>query len=165
LAASIAGPFWSRRLAEWTVLTVLVLLVVWAFGRQVRQVQAQAERSAVQSTMGALRTAYVLSHVVRQIANPQPRLQPVPNNPFLLLQAVPPNFAGERAMADADMIVAGTWVFDAACGCIGYRLQYPEWLEEPAGNESIWFRVGGLAGAQQISPVARYVWRGQVYVN
>jgi len=48
---------------EWGVLVVCIAVVtgvLWRYGQQVR---AQSERAAVQSTLGALRTALVLDYV------------------------------------------------------------------------------------------------------
>ena len=150
----------SRRLTEWTLVTLVLVALIWVFGRQVRAVQSQSERAAVQSTLGVLRTALVVDHVTQQ-ARGGANLAAVPN-PFLLLKTVPTNFAVVGSMANADAIALGAWVFDAECACIGYRLLYPEALEVPEGAQAVWFRIGGPAGALQIQPLTRYVWQGQV---
>ncbi len=56
-------PVWSTRSFEWALLALciaVVMGVLWRYGQQVR---AQSERAAVQSTLGALRTALVLDYV------------------------------------------------------------------------------------------------------
>ena len=151
---------WNRRLTEWTLVTLVLVALIWVFGRQVRAVQSQSERAAVQSTVGVLRTALVVDHVTQQARGAANRAAPL--NPFLLLKTVPTNFAGVGSMADADAMVLGAWVFDAECACIGYRLLYPEALDAPEGAQAVWFRIGGPAGALQIQPLTRYVWQGQV---
>lgn len=140
---------------------MLVLgILIWAFGHQVRVVQGQGERAAVQSTLGALRTALVIDHL-------QHRITPAGNggaaqqrNPFLLLRSIPTNYAGSVARADVESVLPGSWVFDPDCVCIGYRLLYPQWLENPADTRAVWFRIEAEAGPLQISPMARYVWQG-----
>ena len=151
---------WNRRLTEWTLVTLVLVALIWVFGRQVRAVQSQSERAAVQSTVGVLRTALVVDYVTQQARGAANRVAPL--NPFLLLKTVPTNFAGVGSMANADAMVLGAWVFDAECACIGYRLLYPEALDAPEGAQAVWFRIGGPAGALQIQPLTRYVWQGQV---
>ena len=167
----------NRRIAEWSLMTLVLVVLLAVFGRQVRAVQVQAERAAVQSTVGALRTALVLSHVTAQLARnqavvaptqpTQPTVANAPNaalvvNPFLLLKALPGNFAGGFAMAHADAMPLGAWAFDADCGCVGYRLLYPDALERPEGAQAVWFRIDNSSAVLQMVPVAQYVWQGQV---
>ncbi len=162
----------NRRLAEWSLVTLVLVALISVFGHQVRAVQIQAERAAVQTTVGALRTALVLSHVMVQIAPDaadalqgrgdatlSPGLVP---NPFLLLKALPPNFAGSFAMDHADAMPLGAWAFDADCGCVGYRLLYPDALEVPPGAQAVWFRVEKAGAVFQMVPLTPYVWQGQV---
>lgn len=161
----------NRRIAEWSLLTLVLVVLLSVFGHQVRAVQVQAERAAVQSTVGALRTALVLRHVTAQLAGnavvAQPMAPTEPNtaqvsNPFLLLKALPGNFAGSFAMEHADAMPLGAWAFDADCGCVGYRLLYPDALEQPEGAQAVWFRIDNSSVVLQMVPVARYVWQGQV---
>lgn len=164
----------NRRIAEWSLLTLVLVVLLSVFGRQVRAVQTLAERAAVQATVGALRTALVLSHVTAQLARDpsvvaptQPTAPDAANvaqvsNPFLLLKALPSNFAGSFAMAHADTMPLGAWAFDADCGCVGYRLLYPDALELPEGADAVWFRVDNSSAVLQMAPMARYVWQGQV---
>ncbi len=153
----------NRRLAEWSLLTLVLVVLLAVFGRQVRSVQIQAERAAVQGTLGALRTALVLSHVTAQLAGNMDGNTAVAqiSNPFLLLKARPGNFAGDFAMAQVDAVPLGAWAFDGDCGCVGYRLLYPEALDAPDGAESVWFRLEGLGAVLQLVPLTRYVWQGQ----
>ncbi len=143
---------------EWTLLVVVIGMLVVAFGRQVRTVQVQGERAAVQHMLGHLRTALVLNRLGTQL-NKTPGQS---HNPLLLLERTPANFAGDHAVAQAHRMVPGTWVWDGACGCVGYRLLYPEGLEVPTDAGAIWFRVEGLAGPLQIRALVPYVWQGQL---
>jgi hypothetical protein len=162
----------NRRLAEWSLVTLVLVALISVFGHQVRAVQIQAERAAVQSTVGTLRTALVLSHVMAQLdaatADGLHRrggaLLPAGSapNPFLLLKDMPPNFAGSFAMEHADTMPLGAWAFDADCGCVGYRLLYPDALEVPEGAQAVWFRVEKMGAVFQMVPLTPYVWQGQV---
>jgi hypothetical protein len=162
----------NRRLDEWSLLTLVLVVLLSVFGRQVRSVQIQAERAGVQGTLGALRTALVLSHVTAQLAGDMDgktegkaegntAVAPIAN-PFLLLQARPGNYAGDFAMARADTMPLGAWAFDRDCGCVGYRLLYPNALDTPDGAESVWFRLEGMGAVLQLVPLTEYVWQGQV---
>lgn len=165
--APLVAPLWSRSVAEWALLGLVIVALVWVFGRQVRAVQVQGERAAVQAMLGTLRTALVLSRVTAHLGTPDAaqsvRVPPgAARNPFLLLEKMPANYAGEVAMAQTLGMVPGTWAFDGACACIGYRLLYPEGLDVPPDAGAVWFRVEGLAGPLQIKGLLSYVWQGQV---
>ena len=149
-------------MVEWGILVVVVRVLAGVFGRQVRVVQGQAERASVQSTLGALRTAFVVDHL-QQAVNASKSLVAVPQrNPFLLLKALPANYAGEFAVLKMDALAPGSWVFDPDCGCIGYLLLYPQWLESPLDTTAVWFRIGVPPEALQITPSKAYVWQGQL---
>lgn len=156
-------------MAEWTLLGLVIGLLVSAFGYHVRAVQVQGERAAVQYMLGNLRTALVLHTVAAQVGNtpaatapPARGARPAALNPFLLLEKMPANFAGEHAVLQAHSMVPGTWVFDGECGCIGYRMLYPDGLDIPPDAGAIWFRVEGLAGPLHIKALLPYVWQGLV---
>ena len=84
----------ARRLVEWSILVIVVLLLAGIFGQQVRTVQAQAELAAVRSTLGALRTALVIDHMIATIRTGGPSVASPQRNPFLLMDPVPANYAG-----------------------------------------------------------------------
>lgn len=146
---------------EWGIVAVTVLVIAGVFGRQVRVVQGQGELAAVQSTLGALRTAFVIDHLQQMVGAPKLRVAVPQRNPFLLLKNVPANYAGESAVQKLDGVAPGSWVFDPDCGCIGYLLLYPQWLESPPDTAAVWFRVGAPPEALQITPLKAYVWQGQ----
>lgn len=164
--ALLVAPLWRRSVAEWALLGLVVACLMGVWGYQLRVLQIQAERAAVQATLGNLRTALVLSHIAAHrgaVSGAQARARSTPGaNPFALLQTIPANYAGEVALAQADRMQPGTWAFDADCACIGYRLLYPRGLESPPDVQAIWFRVEGLAGPLQIKGLRPYVWQGQV---
>jgi hypothetical protein len=157
---SESAPLWSRRLTEWSLLVLVLGVVVWAFGHQVRVVQGMGERAAVQSTLGAVRTALVIDHMQTSMRSADTGNAVRQNNPFLLLRSSPANYAGNTTRADMEAVAPGSWVFDPDCVCIGYRLLYPQWLESPVGAEGVWFRIESTAGPLQVTPLERYLWQG-----
>jgi len=147
---------WTRRVLEWGIVVLVVVVLLWAFERQTRVVRAQAESVAARSTLNALRLSMTVGQRTPTGALRMPAL---PFNPFTLFQVLPGNFAGERAKSDADDVPPGSWVYDPDCGCVGYRLLFPEWLE--SGGGAIWFRMDSSADGVQLVPLAEYVWLGQ----
>jgi hypothetical protein len=155
-------PWLTRRSAEWSLLVVLILVLMGVFGQQIRAVQGQAERAAIKTTLGALRTALVIDHLQsaagqkgKTVASPQ-------RNPFLLLDHLPANYAGVLGNPKADAAPAGNWVFDAYCNCIGYGPMYPYALETGGDDRVLWFRVSAQAGPLTIAPMHTYRWQGDV---
>lgn len=136
--------------------------LAWAFGHQVRVVQGLGERAAVQSTLGAVRTALVIDHMQASVRPASAGGVAQQHNPFLLLRSIPVNYAGNVAKADIESVAPGSWVFDPDCICIGYRLLYPQWLENPADAGAVWFRIDSEAGPLQVVPQERYLWQGVV---
>lgn len=159
-------PLWESRWVEWGTLLVLILVVasvLWRYGQQVR---AQAERAAVQSTLGALRTALVLDHthamlVAGKAPAPASEGAALPN-PFTLLQSPAANYEGEVPPALLQEVPAGRWVYDRRCACIGYKPQDPAALDATEGAQALWFLLRADGSAPQLRPMQVYVWDGQV---
>ena len=155
----------SRRVIEWSIIAAVLIGLVWALEHEVRVVRGQGERVAVRSTLASLRAALVIDHLTAQVrpkssAAAAASATAAAKNPFTLLQGVPPNYAGERAMRDIFSAPPGSWVYDAECGCIGYRLLYPQWLEPEQTADAIWLRIGGANGEPRLVPLADYRWFG-----
>ena len=138
----------------------LVLLALgFAFERETRALRAQSERALVWSSMASLRTALVLNRLAQRV-RPDDKSLAV-QNPFLLLQQIPANFAGEVSIRDIHTVAPGSWVFDPACPCVGYRLLYPEWLEPAQEVGTIWMRItSSTQGGAGLTPQADYLWLG-----
>lgn len=160
-------PLWQGRWVEWSALLVLIVVVcsvLWRYGQQVR---AQAERAAVQSTLGALRTALVL-HQLQSALVPTSKTTPLRPadtqlpNPFTLLQQRPVNYAGEVPAALLQEVAGGKWVFDRRCTCVGYKPQESATLDAPEGAQALWFVLEPGSSAMQLRPMQAYVWGGQV---
>lgn len=154
-------PFWTRRMVEWSILAVAIVLLMLVFVRQMWVVKGQAELSAVKMTLGALRTAFVLDHLHNEVRSRALPVGLVQHNPFELLQRYPGNYLGEMTPAEAAVAPAGSWVFDPACVCVGYLPMHPEWLDSPSGDVMAWFRVEGEPGPLQLTVKEIYIWRGQ----
>ncbi len=155
------SPVWSGRLAEWGVLVFLVLVLAAIFAHQVRQVRGEAELARIKSTLGALRTALVIAHLQSAVTSATGSAAIAQRNPFLALAALPVNYAG---LADAEALAslpAGSWAFDPACACVGYRPMEENRLESPPGATTLWFQVSQLPGPLQIRAELPYRWMGQ----
>lgn len=161
-SSPLAPPQWGRRVVEWGILVILVLVLMGVFVRQVRVVQGQAELAAVKSTLGALRTTLVISYLEQSVGPRPTRVAALQRNPFLLLKNPPANYAGEFGALQTEQVPPGNWVFDPDCSCIGYLPLYPQWLESPPQAQAAWFRVGGTQGPLQITAMDAYIWQGQV---
>ncbi|MDZ7890470.1 MAG: hypothetical protein U5L73_01785 [Rhodoferax sp.] len=161
----VARVRWNSRWVEWGILTLCIAIataVLWRYGQQVR---AQTERAAVQSTLGALRTALVLDYVQSMLPQRKSTGGPVAANgivpnPFGMLQQPAANYAGEVPAALLQEVAPGRWVFDQRCGCIGYKPLEQGGLDAPAGVQAIWFMVESTAAAYQLRPIQAYVWGG-----
>lgn len=156
-----ASPWVNHRLLEWALVTAVLVTLIWAFERQVAVVQGQAERLTVQLTLKALRDTLTLEHLLRTTRPPRASTEPTTLNPFALLEGTP-NFAGNVTVANVGTVSPGTWVFDPECGCIGYRLRYPQGLEPAQEADAIWFRVEAVNGVFRLFPRANYRWFEQV---
>ncbi len=154
------SPWLSRRLVEWSVLALVVMTLVWVFGRQMQVVQAQSERLAVRFTLKILREAMLLEQILKR-AQSTTAAGIANRNPFALLESLPANFAGEIPSNKADTIVPGNWVFDPECGCVGYRLMYPQWLEPAQLDDTIWFRLSTSGAEVRLVPRVPYLWLDQ----
>ena len=155
-------PFWTRRMIEWSILAVVIVLLMLVFVRQVWVLKGQAELSAVKMALGALRTAFVLDYLHNQL---RPRASPVgsvQHNPFELLQRYPVNYLGEVTDAAAQTLPPGSWVFDSACTCVGYLPIYDQWLDSSSGAAIVWYAVSGAPGPLQLTAKEAYVWQDQV---
>ena len=157
--------FWNSRWVEWGVLALciaVVMGVLWRYGQQVR---AQSERAAVQSTLGALRTALVLDYVHGILPAAKktkaPAVSPVVAlNPFNMLQQPAANYAGEVPAALMQEVAPGSWVFDKRCACIGYKPQDAGVIDSPRGAQAVWFTVEATEAAPQLRPIQAYIWAG-----
>jgi hypothetical protein len=150
--------------AEWTLLLLLILVVFLLFARQVNLIRGQAELSAIQSTLGALRTALVLDQVQRSVqGSVQGGASTVASgqrNPFDLLQARPLNYRGAFQAQSLAALAPGSWVFDSDCPCVGYLPMDGQWLHSPNGDVMLWYQLKGAGSVMQLDAREHYLWQG-----
>lgn len=156
------APFLSARIVEWSLVAALILTVMVVFINRVQVVQRQAELAAVRSTLGGLRTAFVLQHL-HQAAGQHRASDVLQRNPFELLQRHPANYFGETRTDVTAALPPGHWVFDAACVCVGYLPADAAEFDSPSGDVMAWYRVEQPpAGPLLLTAKERYLWQGQV---
>ena len=159
----LPGPLrLDQRGIEWGLLLVVIVVLVLVFLHQQRLVQGQAEAAAVKTTLGALRTAFVADHLQAQAAGVQAAVVTVQRNPFALLQRPPINYLGEMSAVRAAAADPGSWVYDPACGCVGYLPIDPRWLSSTNGAATIWYRVSTGPGPLQLTAMQAYKLQDQV---
>ena len=149
----------SRRVLEWSILAIVVLVLMGIFGRQVQIVQGQAELATIKSTLGSIRTAFVLDHLKQQIDGNARNVASGQRNPFLLLKSTPANYVGQPAKGE---LPVGSWMFDAECVCIAYSPVHSQFLENASADPTLWFRISPPPGPFQVIPTERYVWQGEL---
>lgn len=154
-------PFWTLRMVEWSLLAGVIVVLVLVFARQVRVVQGQAELAAVKSTLGALRTAFVIDHLQKNVLTGQAYVALTQRNPFELLQNRHLNYLGEKTAAQAGQAPAGSWVFDTVCACVGYLPLHAQWFDSPSGDVMAWYQVSGASGVLQLTAREAYIWQGE----
>ena len=156
---------WTRRVAEWSVLVGVVLLMISLFSYQFRAVQGQAEMAAVKSTLGALRVAFVI-HQVQASSYQAGRGQTDVSgqrNPFELLQSHPPNYFGEVPTMEGSQAPPGSWFFNAQCDCVVYQPADERWFFSPSGDTIALFKITGSGGGPlQLVAKEVYLWSGEV---
>jgi hypothetical protein len=154
-------PSWSR-LLEWSVLAGVIVVLGVVFARQVRAVQGQAELAAVKSTLGALRTAFVIDYSRKHTKAGTSALVPTQLNPFELLENNPVNYRGAMTAVEAAKAPMSGWVFDPVCVCVGYLPLDDLWFDSPSGDVMAWYQVSGAPGPLQLTAKEAYVWQGKV---
>jgi prepilin-type N-terminal cleavage/methylation domain-containing protein len=101
--------------------------------------QAEAERAAVEQTVGTMRTALALRQSTLAVRGRERELAALAGtNPVKWLTAPPRQYAGEYYAPDAGMVRNGSWYFDRADKTLAYL--------PAAGGAPLKFRVA-RAGA------------------
>jgi hypothetical protein len=159
-------------LAEWSLVAGAIVAAALVFGYYALFVQGQGELSALQRTVGALRSSLAVEALRLHVQATAPSGRPVPMNPFELLDRLPTNYRAEPLDPGALGPVAspGTWVYDHICSCVGYRPIDGRWLDSPSGDTMVWFYVmdgpvqNGRGATQPLQLIAReaYRWQGQL---
>jgi hypothetical protein len=152
----------NARVMEWAVVAVLIGALVLTFLHQARVLQRQAEFAGIRATLGALRTALVVQHLQAQMPGQSQSVATMQRNPFELLDRRPSNYRGVIQAKDLAMLPTGGWVFEPACGCVGYLPLDGAEFDTASGGNVAWFVVNTAALPYQLQPKETYVWQGQV---
>jgi hypothetical protein len=163
-ARPIHGSFvlFNQRVVEWSLVALLVGALVVGFLHQVRVVQRQAEFASIRTTLGALRTAFVMQHLQSQMPGSNLSVAPMQRNPFDLLAQRPVNYRGVIQSKNLAMVPTGGWVFEPVCGCVGYVPLDAVEFDSASGDAVAWFVVKTSALPFQLTAKEAYVWQGQV---
>ena len=152
----------ATRRVEWSILGVVILVIALVAGQYIRVLQAQSERSAVLSTLGALRTGLIIAHLQGASSAYAEPLSGTPSNPFTVLQALPLNYRGELSVAASLAAPTGGWVYDPQCVCVGYIPLDADWSDGASQAGALWFKVASGPGPRQLTAQGAYTWRGTV---
>ncbi len=145
---------------EWSIVVAVIATLGFVLGRQKDEIQAKAELAAVKYTLGSLRTALILDYMQRTVRAGNGAPTSARQNPFDLLERKPANFQGEVSAAQASRALAGSWVFDPACPCVGYRPHYSPGFNSASGDDMAWFKLAGAPGPLELTARESYVWQG-----
>jgi hypothetical protein len=154
--------FFNQRLVEWSLVVLLVGALVLAFLHQVRVVQRQAEFANIRTTLGALRSVFVMQHLRAQLSGQNSSVTLRQPNPFELLDRRPGNYRGVIRAKDLPLLPSGGWVFEPVCGCVAYLPLDAAEFESTSGEAVAWFVVNTSAEPYQLTPKEAYVWQGQL---
>ena len=152
--------FPSARMVEWSILAVVILAIAAVAGHYTRILKAQAERSAVLSTLGALRTGLVIAHLQRASVANLVTLSGPQLNPFTVLRTLPLNYRGEFSVVGALAVSPGGWVYDPQCACVGYVPLDAGWSDGASQAGALWFKIDTGPGPSQVTAQGIYIWRG-----
>ena len=147
---------------EWSVVAGVILVLIFVSSRQMRVLQVQAELSAVKATLGALRTAFVIDHLHKQVLAVNPSVVTMQRNPFELLERRPLNYLGQLTLSEAAAAPAGSWLFEPVCGCVGYVPLFSQWFVSPTGDFVAWYVVSTAPGPLLLTAKAVYAWHDDV---
>lgn len=118
------------------VIILVVLLFLVAFDRLL-PLRGQAEAAHVGSTVGTLRSALGMTTAQRVLDDGISQLSEMNgSNPMGLLAETPDNYIGEIESANDEEVQRGQWYFERATDRLGYRVRYPQYLEQPV-DESV----------------------------
>jgi len=124
------------------VLTMIAVLIAVAI-EKLPAWQAMAERTAMESVAGSLRSALgikVASCIVRSDMAGIRALEG--SNPMEQLSETPGNYAGVRSGAETAAVEAGNWYYDASARELAYRVRATEFFKAaPAVPVEVRFAV------------------------
>ncbi len=144
-------------LFELIVVVVLVSLLATAAFSRFRSLQDAAEQAAVEANVAALRSALLIRSTELAAGNRwQEMVRLQRQNPFLLLETLPGNYAGEYS----GRWVPGNWYYLPADSAVAYVVRLGE--DFSAGDEGRVLRFG-LVGRNALGKQVEG--RGMAYVS
>lgn len=112
------------------VIILVILLFLVAFDRLL-PLRGQAEAAHVATVIGGLRSAVGLEAASRVVDEGLPGLAGIEgSNPMAFLQEWPETYIGPVRDSHEPEIDPGTWYFERKSGTVGYRVRFPEYLEQ-----------------------------------
>jgi general secretion pathway protein G len=119
-------------LLELLVVIVLVGLLLTIAVERLLKLRFEAERTMVQSVMGALRSGLYIEVASAAAAGKIARLDTAAgSNPMALLAEKPETYAGEFFGADPGLFEPGSWYFDTRDRTLVYVVRFPERFVTP----------------------------------
>ena len=149
---------------EWLLMVVVLSVLVVYFLHFAQKTKGQSELAAIKTTVGALRTAFVIDHIQQQARPVSGLTESIHLNPFELVQQRPGNYRGEMVAVQVADVPPGSWIFVPSCPCVGYRPLDDQWLNSPSSDPLIWFKVVGMPGVLQLVPREKYLW-GKYFID
>jgi prepilin-type N-terminal cleavage/methylation domain-containing protein len=110
-------------LLELLIVIVIVSILIVAAIDRLLALRYEAERSTVQSVIGALKSALYIEFAASAARK---RAPPVAGNPMSLLSERPETYAGEFFGPDPAAFAPGTWYFDSRDASLVYLVRFPE---------------------------------------
>jgi prepilin-type N-terminal cleavage/methylation domain-containing protein len=108
------------------VIVIVSVLLVVAIDRLLA-LRFEAERAAVQTVIGALRSALYIEFAAAAARGQMKRMDGASGtNPMLHLAEKPDGYAGEFFGPDPALFEPGTWYFDSRDGALIYLVRYPQ---------------------------------------
>lgn len=121
--------------------TIIGVLIAIAIGK-LPGWQAEAERTAMESVAGSLRSALGIKVATHIAENNMAGIAALAgSNPMEQLAEVPGNYAGVRSGAAARAVEGGQWFFDAGSRQLVYRVRNAEVVGAPGVSGEMRFEV------------------------
>ena len=148
-------------------LTIIGVLIAIAIGK-LPAWQAMAERSAMESVAGSLRSALGIKLASYIVGNDMAGVRALQaSNPMDQLVRVPENFVGTRSTAETADVEGGQWYFDAPARELVYRVRDAGFFKAPPAVPAevryavqlVWGDRRNIEGVELIE-VKSYVWSG-----
>lgn len=129
-------------LLELIVVIIILSILVSELLKRVPYYQGQAEKAAMEQTVGALQSALVIRYgalMARGAANEKELSVLASANPMNWLQQKPPNYAGEYFDPAPQAIPSRSWFYDLKSHDLVYSVGYADYFK-PGKDGRRWIR-------------------------